>query len=102
MDREFMGSVLRKHLEPGDVIVHGGAPGADSLAGDISGRVLGHDVEVHPAQWSKYGKAAGPIRNQEMLDSGIQFAIGFAGGRGTDDMTNRLIKANVLRIGPAF
>lgn len=98
MDREFMEDVLRTHLEPDDVIVHGGAPGADSLGGDIAGRVLGHEVEVHPAQWSKHGKSAGPIRNQEMLDSGIQFAIGFRGGRGTADMTNRLIKENVLRL----
>ena len=94
-DAEAMESTLRRHLQPEDVIVHGGARGADALAGDIAGRVMGHAVEVHPADLHKHGKSAGPIRNQEMLDSGIDFAIGMPGGRGTQDMAERLRKASV-------
>ena len=94
-DGAAMERALRRHLRPGDVVIHGGARGADALAGDIAGRVLGHKVEVHPADWHHHGKAAGPIRNQEMLDSGIDYAIGLPGGRGTADMANRLKRAGV-------
>ena len=94
-DRAGMETVLRRELSEDDVVVHGGAPGADALAGDIAGRVLGLVVEVHPAKWSKHGRSAGPIRNQHMLDSGLDFAIGFPGGRGTADMAARLRKAAV-------
>lgn len=87
--------VLRASLEEGDIVVHGGAPGADSLAGDIAGRVLGHEVEVHPANWALYRKAAGPMRNQDMIDSGIDYAIGFPGGKGTADMLSRVMRAGI-------
>lgn len=48
-------------------IVHGGAAGADTAA-DRAARKLGIHVMSEPAQWDIYGKAAGPIRNQLMLD----------------------------------
>ncbi len=47
------------------------------------------------ADWANYGKGAGHIRNQQMLDSGIDLAIEFPGGRGTADMRRRLDKAGV-------
>ena len=94
-DRARTEEVLRQYLWEGDTVVHGGASGADALAGDIAGRVLGLDVEVHPADWKRYGKGAGPRRNQEMLDSGLDYAIGFPGGRGTADMLGRLQRAGV-------
>lgn len=49
------------------LIIHGNARGADTLAGAWA---VSHAVpcEVYPAQWETYGKAAGPIRNREMLD----------------------------------
>ena len=50
------------------VIVHGGAPGADSIAG-FAGVLRGHKVEEHRADWRTHGKAAGPIRNQQMINT---------------------------------
>ena len=48
-------------------IVQGGALGVDAQARRIAvNRKLCH--AEFPANWSRYGKAAGPIRNQDMLD----------------------------------
>ena len=51
------------------IIIHGNCKGADKIAGNVA-RKLGMSVIEFPAQWSKYGKAAGPIRNKQMLEDG--------------------------------
>lgn len=43
----------------------GKARGVDSIAESLS-HVLGYEIEEHPADWTKYGKPAGMIRNREM------------------------------------
>lgn len=70
-------------------IIHGGARGLDALAGHWAAL---HQVEVktYPADWKALGRKAGPIRNQQMLDSEeIHFVLAFPGGRGTADMVRR-------------
>ncbi len=47
------------------VFVSGGCKGADKI-GERYARENGYSVELYPADWNKYGKAAGPIRNKEM------------------------------------
>ncbi len=47
------------------VIVSGGASGADTLA-ERYAKEKGYKLIVFNADWNKYGKAAGPIRNEEM------------------------------------
>ena len=47
------------------IIVNGGASGADNLSEKYA-RAHELKVEIHPALWDKFGKAAGPIRNKEM------------------------------------
>lgn len=53
-------------LPKGTTIVHGACRGADMIAG-VAARDLGLPVKEFPADWEKYGRAAGPIRNREML-----------------------------------
>jgi hypothetical protein len=48
-------------------VITGGVKGADNLAKDLA-QSLGYTTATYPADWKKHGKAAGPIRNQEMLD----------------------------------
>ena len=57
-------------------IIQGEARGADSLAREVAFE-LGYLVEGYPAQWEQYGRAAGPIRNREMLDTEPDFVIAF-------------------------
>lgn len=49
------------------VVISGGANGADRL-GEIYAEKTGKPLEVYPADWGKYGKSAGPIRNREMAN----------------------------------
>lgn len=83
-------------LEPRPThLVHGGAPGADRLAG-IWGELRGLVVDEVHAEWDVHGRAAGPIRNQHMIDAyHPRRAVGFPGGRGTADMTRRLKAAGI-------
>lgn len=75
-------------------LVHGGAQGADLLAG-LWAVARGVEVEVHPAAWAQHGRRAGPLRNQYMLDLGADAVVAFPGGRGTADMVARAEAAGV-------
>jgi len=77
------------------VLIHGGATGADRLACEWAESV-GMLTREFPAKWKLRGRAAGPIRNQEMIDEGRpDFVVAFPGGRGTSDMKKRAKKAGL-------
>ena len=87
-----------KRLRP-TVVIHGGAKGADSLAG-IAARELGIMVEVYPAEWEVYGRSAGPIRNRKMLKEGkpdlvLAFHEDIKKSKGTADMMAIAKKAGI-------
>lgn len=48
------------------LIIQGGADGADAMAYDV-GQMLGIQVVTFHANWEKFGRAAGPIRNSNQL-----------------------------------
>ena len=48
-------------------IVSGAARGADKL-GERYAKEKGYSISSHPADWDKYGKSAGYIRNKEMAE----------------------------------
>lgn len=74
---ELMKYILNFFKEEKDVtLIHGDCRGADKIAGYI-GKSLGFNIEAHPADWDKYGKKAGPIRNTEMVDSGADLVLAF-------------------------
>jgi hypothetical protein len=77
-------------------VVHGGARRADTIAGEI-GRALGFTVEVHHADWERYGKRAGMIRNQVMVDAGADVCLAFPLGesRGTRGCMRAAEKAGI-------
>lgn len=57
-------------------IVQGGATGADEIARVYAAK-LRLKCETFEANWDRHGKAAGPIRNGEMLASGIDLVLAF-------------------------
>jgi hypothetical protein len=80
-----------------EVVIEGEAKGADRLAGIVADE-LGIPVMKFPAQWGLYGKAAGPIRNQQMLDEGKPdevwvFHDSLSTSKGSKDMAERATKA---------
>jgi hypothetical protein len=50
------------------------------------------------AEWARWGKAAGPIRNGEMLRLLPDMVAGFPGGDGTADMLRQACEAHVPRV----
>lgn len=69
-----------------DTLIHGDARGADQGGADW-GRSEHAKVIAFPADWRKYGKRAGPIRNQRMIDEGKpDVVIALPGGKGTANM----------------
>lgn len=102
-DREWADPVLIRLLMDGlypyGTVIHGACRGADTMAGQAA---FGASVEteVYPADWDRYGKGAGHIRNQQMLDEGqpdvvVAFHDDIENSRGTADMVRRAKKAGV-------
>lgn len=81
-----------------EVVIHGDATGADSLARKWAGEkgIPEARFPVTKEDWSHIGKSAGPIRNQKMIDDGKPTqVIAFGGGNGTADMIRRARRAGL-------
>lgn len=80
-------------------LVHGAYPwGLDNMASRmVYGRPRPWIEEPHPADWPRFGRAAGPIRNQLMVNLGADACFGFRlqSSRGTTDC---LTKARIAGI----
>lgn len=94
---------LDSEIGPFAVIIHGCSGNIDSAAEIVASALNKRHDGAAPtmclgfrAEWDRYGKRAGPIRNQRMLDEGRpDVVIAFPGGRGTADMIRRAIKAGI-------
>ena len=78
------------------LLLHGGARGADAAIARAAHQ-LGWSALVMPAEWRRHGRAAGPIRNRELLELAVARAeahtspavstsvlvVAFPGGSGT-------------------
>lgn len=96
-DFDNLGLVLSTldHLPKDTTIIEGGAIGADFLCRCVA-KYFGMKVETFPADWKENGRAAGFIRNQQVIDEGQpDLGIVFPGGTGTEDMKYRLMKAGI-------
>lgn len=82
---------IRGFLKPGDTLMHGDAHGVDTWAAQAAAEIGAHTV-ARPANWDKYGRRAGIMRNRQMLDeamgSGLTVVLIFWDGysKGTKHM----------------
>jgi ABC-type sugar transport system substrate-binding protein len=75
-------------------IVQGGAQGADECARQVAA-TQNFLCETFRAEWDREGNAAGPRRNQRMVNAGADLLVAFPGGRGTADCVRRARKAGI-------
>lgn len=81
------------------VVVHGQCPkGGVDLYAEQWALSRGYAPERHPADWGRYGKRAGMIRNTDMVVAGADICVGFPGpgSRGTWDCLRQSVDANIL------
>lgn len=71
-------------------VVSGGARGADH-GGEVWAYYANVPIKKFPADWEKYGRAAGMVRNEQMAEY-AEACVAFPGGRGTSDMVARAKK----------
>ncbi len=105
LDRIAAGLVQATAGRPVALLLHGGARGADRLI-EQACRSLAWPVEVIAAEWGRYGRAAGPLRNGRLLRRALEVAtptqasvlvIAFPGASGTASLvrqTRHLIAAD--------
>ena len=76
------------------LVIHGAAKGADSLAEEWAKSRKVPTIPC-PANWKRYGRGAGPIRNKQMLDLKPELVVAFPGGSGTRHMVEIARKAGI-------
>ena len=89
-DADKVNQVLTAHM-PIHELWHGGCTGADMLARAFAMSHRGMHELTFVAQWDKYGKSAGPVRNNRMMQAGKAAVaeghsvtvVAFPGGAGT-------------------
>lgn len=78
-------------------LIHGAARGADTLSGLVADS-LGWSVTEVPAEWRKYGRAAGRVRNIKMLDMKPDVVLAFHNNL-TESKGTKHCVANALKRG---
>lgn len=76
----IVGAIMKQWVDwgrPPVTLVHGGAAGADLMAAEAIANTDVFKVEEHKALWDVYGKAAGPIRNAQMVSLGADAVLAF-------------------------
>lgn len=110
--------LLQLHRHAADIVYHGDCGerddagrvvhGADLWAAEVAARVLGLPSRPFPADWSRHGDRAGPLRNWSMAFVASQpglvpVCLAFPGGAGTGSMINYAARRGieVIKYSPA-
>lgn len=71
-DKEMIKYALLPYANKKVLLIHGDCRGADKLSGEVAQELEFH-ISASPANWSLHGRAAGPIRNREMVNQAKKF-----------------------------
>jgi len=91
---------IQTALKPRDYLMHGCARGVDTWA-ECAALSVGATILRRPADWDRYGKRAGMIRNESMLEEARRakdycILIFWDGSsRGTKNMIDRCVAARI-------
>lgn len=111
-DREWRNVAIVKaelmKLPDGSILIHGACRGLDLMVDAVAKTTLRRrrfDIRPYAANWKQFGRAAGPIRNQQMLEEEhiaedpINLCLGFhddiINSKGTKDMMIRSILVGI-------
>lgn len=81
-------------------IISGGAKGADSLAEKYSNEILKRKPIIFKAEWKRYGRAAGAIRNKQIVKACDELVAFWDGeSKGTKiSIDEAIYKGKIVRI----
>lgn len=99
LDKQFVFKTLDFYLsrllkEYEVVIVSGGAIGIDSLGAQWA-ELRGLKTEIYLPDWGMYGKKAGFLRNQTIVDNSDYLIAITTGSKGTQDSINKARKKGI-------
>lgn len=96
LDKEVVETAIAR-VKP-DIIIEGGARGTDTIAKQYAYKTAIKVIEVK-AEWNKYGKNAGGIRNSIMVsmkpDLVLAVSTDLSKDKGTNDMVRKAIKKGI-------
>lgn len=100
-NRKKIAAELYKRRKKIKLLIHGGARGADLIADEFA-RVMGIQTAEFAANWTFHGRAAGPIRNQNMIrfikpDLVLAFHGNLKKSKGTQHMV-KLARGQKIRV----
>ena len=98
-DQEIVDKIIfiLKHRYKVHTLIEGEANGADKQA-RLAGEKYGLKIKAFPAEWNKFGKGAGPIRNAKQLREGkpdivVAFHDDLYNSKGTLDMVKKAMSS---------
>ena len=100
-------NIIKKQLEKCykqgyTYIIHGNCTGVDKISAKLASEIGYKEENIikYPADWSQYGKKAGPIRNKQMLEENPEFILAFHSqiqkSKGTKDMIKQALKSGKI------
>jgi hypothetical protein len=100
--RQRVREAIRIYAKAGNVLIHGGAKGADTIAHEIWTEEYQLPSITVPAPWKRAGRAAGMMRNDGMVKGKWAkgapvptLVIAFPGGRGTNGCVSLARQENI-------
>lgn len=81
-------------INPDDIIISGGARGADNIAEQFA-KEFGNEIIIHKPDWNKHGNSAGMIRNSKIVED-CDYVIAFwdMKSNGTKDTIRKARNSN--------